>query len=275
MVTRIVGSSDTAAIPIRCVWVSTGNNPTLHQETARRVVRCRLDAEVEKPWLGRTFKISNLKDWLRENRPKMVWAVLTLIRSWCIAGQPKGHRRLGGFESYSQIVGGILAHANIEGFLHEDALVEADAEDLQTEAERWFVTRWWTEHGESQVSVPLLLELVNRDDSPVLELWGPDARVDTYSRRLGQFIRTIKGKTVKVESAEGRCAVCVRKCGDDSVTRTARYRLGLAREEAREGRAINSEQRLQIGPARAMTIAASAVIHRDLGTATEEQRKQR
>src|SRR5262249_13048439 len=151
MVTRIVGSSDTAEIPIRCVWVSTGDNPTLHQEIARRVVRCRLDAEVETPWLGRAFKIHNLKGWLRDKRPNMVRAVFTLSRSWCVAGQPKSDRPLGMFESYSQIVGGILAHAGIESFLHEDSLVEADIVDIQTEAERWFVARWWMESGESQV----------------------------------------------------------------------------------------------------------------------------
>jgi hypothetical protein len=130
MLARVVGSSDTASIPVLCVWVGTGNNPTLHQEIARRALRCRLDAGSEQPWLGRTFKIPNLKEWLPQHRGEMIWAILTLIRSWFAAGQPKGKKILGMFESYSQILGGILEHLGVLYFLGDTALVSSDGDDL-------------------------------------------------------------------------------------------------------------------------------------------------
>ena len=39
-----------ARLPIRCVWIATGNNPEFSNEMARRLVRIRLDANVERPW---------------------------------------------------------------------------------------------------------------------------------------------------------------------------------------------------------------------------------
>jgi hypothetical protein len=235
LVTRLVGSSNTAALPVMCVWVGTGNNPTLHQEIARRSIRCQLDAGVEQPWLGRTFQISNLKDWLREHRPEMVWAVLTIIRSWLVAGQPKAAKTVGMFESYCQVVGGILEHAGIEGFLGDGAFV-ASGEDLQTEAERWFITLWWARFKDSNVRVTDLLECVTQAGSPVLDLWGPSTRQEAYAKRLGWFIRGLLGKTITAQdTATGGRGETVKivKHEDHPVSRTAQYRLERLRSEGR------------------------------------------
>lgn len=242
-IARIVGSSSVAALPILCAWVSTGNNPTLHQELARRSVRCRLDAGLERPWVGRTFNISNLKEWLGSNRPRMVWAVLTIIRSWFVAGQPRAERVLGMFESYSQVIGGILKHAGIEGFLGDGAFVES-AEDLQSEAERWFATIWWSRYKGAFVHVNELVELVNQAGSPVLDLWGPETRPDSHPKRMGWFVRSLIGKTIHangtVTGGPGQ-TVKICRCGDDPVSRTARYRLDAVKDPADPGVSVISE----------------------------------
>jgi hypothetical protein len=225
MITRVVGSSSVATMPVLCVWVGTGNNPTLHQEIARRTLRCRLDAGVEQPWLREGFAISNLKEWLPVHRAEMIWAVLTIIRSWFVAGQPKADRVLGMFESYSQIIGGILRHAGINDFMTDGALVPP-TEDLQTEAEQWLVTWWWSSYGEGMVTIGNLREIVNQPGSPVLELWGPEARADSHDKRIGQFIRTILEKTYAVSGmTRPGATVRVVRCENDPVARTARYRL--------------------------------------------------
>ena len=46
---RIIGSSRVARLPVRCLWLATGNNPSLSTKIARRVVRIRLDAKVARP----------------------------------------------------------------------------------------------------------------------------------------------------------------------------------------------------------------------------------
>src|SRR5262249_7363276 len=48
---RILGVSEIARVPVRCIWIATGNNPALSSEMTRRTVRIRLDAQVDRPWL--------------------------------------------------------------------------------------------------------------------------------------------------------------------------------------------------------------------------------
>src|SRR5262249_43665831 len=93
---RVLGRSAMVRLPVRCLWVATGNNPTMSNEMARRTIRIRLDAHVEKPWLRNSegFRHPNLKEWVGEHRGELIWAVLTIVRAWLAAGQPKGDRRL-------------------------------------------------------------------------------------------------------------------------------------------------------------------------------------
>ena len=45
---RILGVSQIIVLPVRCVWVTTGNNPLLSAELTRRTIRIRLDRKVER-----------------------------------------------------------------------------------------------------------------------------------------------------------------------------------------------------------------------------------
>jgi putative DNA primase/helicase len=116
---RILGESQMVELPVRCVWIATGNNPVLSDELTRRAIRIRLDAGVEFPE-GRTgFRHPDLLGWAREHRGELVWAALVLARGWVGAGRPvpDGAPVLGGLEDWSRVLGGILGHAGIEGFL--------------------------------------------------------------------------------------------------------------------------------------------------------------
>ena len=73
---RLLGVSNVIRLPVRCVWLGTGNNVALSNEIARRTVRSRLDAKRDQPWRGRNFKHPDLRGWLRENRGELVWAAL-------------------------------------------------------------------------------------------------------------------------------------------------------------------------------------------------------
>ena len=61
---RILGASEMARLPIRCVWIATGNNPEFSNEMARRLVRIRLDAHVERPWQRAGFRHPDLMTWV-------------------------------------------------------------------------------------------------------------------------------------------------------------------------------------------------------------------
>jgi putative DNA primase/helicase len=114
---RILGKNETVSLPIRCVWTTTANNPTMSTEIARRTVRIHLDTGLELPWLRTGFRHENLRQWVDENRAFLVWAAHTLIKAWIAAGRPKPMcKSLGSYEAWSSVIGGSLENAHIQGF---------------------------------------------------------------------------------------------------------------------------------------------------------------
>ena len=71
----------------------------------------------------------------------MIAAILTLSRAWIVAGSPPPAETMASFESWAQVVGGILQVAGIEGFLKtpED---RKHFDDPQEQTEREFVAAW-------------------------------------------------------------------------------------------------------------------------------------
>jgi len=144
---RQLGQSRMLTMPNNAVWLLTGNNPKLSMELARRCVRIRIEPPEERPHLRRSFKHDPFLDWVRENRAELVRAVLILVRHWIASGKPLAPYRLGSFERWAQIMGGILDLSGILGFLGN---LEALYETADVEGETWreFVSVWWEPHGE-------------------------------------------------------------------------------------------------------------------------------
>jgi putative DNA primase/helicase len=155
---RILGLSKNATLPIRCLWLASGNNPILSHEIARRVVRIRIEAPGATPWLGRTFKHPKVEEWVSEHRGELVWAVLTLIRAWLAQGRTKGTQVLGMFDSWSHVIGGILDSAEIPGFLTNLAELY---ESSDVEVSYWgeFTAAWWDAYKGQAVGVTDLFSL--------------------------------------------------------------------------------------------------------------------
>jgi hypothetical protein len=148
---RILGESRSVELPNKVVWVATGNNPILSREIARRCIPIRIDADTEQPWLRSTksFRRPNLVEFFETNLGRLVHAALVLIQSWVAAGQPSTSHTLGSFESWAAVMGSILDHAEIPGFLQdlEDVYEIADTEneELHEFAEAWsesFESEW-------------------------------------------------------------------------------------------------------------------------------------
>lgn len=133
---RILGLSEMRTVISRAVIILTGNNIRVAGDMIRRCYRIKLDAKQARPWKRTGFKHPDLPKWVAENRGGLVWALLTLAKAWWAAGKPDSGHRLGGFDAWARIVGGVLAHAGIDGFLGNlDAMYdEADDEGPAWEA---------------------------------------------------------------------------------------------------------------------------------------------
>lgn len=185
---RLLGVSQTVRMPVVCAWIATANNPSLSQEMGRRTIRIRMDAGTERPWLRKedTFRHPKLRQWVRANRGDLIWSILALGRAWVAAGRPVAPRTLGMFESWSEVVGGVLHHVGITGFL--DNVEEFyDVADPETIANRTFVQNWWREHNMSGVTAAELLQVADGLDLGV----GGDASRKT---RLGVILRGLRDR---------------------------------------------------------------------------------
>jgi putative DNA primase/helicase len=123
----------------------------------RRSIRIRIDAEVEHPEQRHDFRHPDLLGWARANRGELVWAALTLARAWVAAGRPAGPERpLGAFESWTRVIGGILAVAGIPGLLENAAELRAASTDTTA---RDFIAAVHAEHGEAEFTSAAVVNL--------------------------------------------------------------------------------------------------------------------
>lgn len=127
---RRLGASERVDLPVRCMWVLTGNNPQFSGEVSRRCLRIRLDPHVERPEERTGFRHADLATWCRDHRGDLIVACVTLVRSWVEAGMPRSSATWGSFEEWAGVMGGIVEHLGLEGFLgnRHDFLASADEE---------------------------------------------------------------------------------------------------------------------------------------------------
>ena len=190
---RMLGTLEQVNIPVRCVWVATGNNPALSGEMVRRSVRIRLDAKVDRPWLREQFRHPALRRWAMQHRSRIVWAALVLVQAWVAEGRPDGKGSLGMFETWATVIGGILDVAGIPGFLGN---LPEFYDDADTEGVAWraFISAWWDRFEGREVGVSDLWTLANPQDGDPFDLGLADGKKDTdrsakirLGKRLGEI----------------------------------------------------------------------------------------
>ncbi len=205
---RKLGTSDTIRVPVRCAWVATGNNPALSSEISRRTVRIRLDAKEDRPWQRTGFLHPDLRAWVAESRGDLVWSALTLIRGWLAAGRPVPPElpMLGMFENWATVIGGILAHAQIPGFLGNlaDFYDASDSDGAETRA---FLSAWWGRHLDTAVGVSALWEIASAPDS-LLPLGDKGER--SQRMRLGKLLARLRDRRYQLKED---LTVCIAAAG--------------------------------------------------------------
>jgi hypothetical protein len=159
----------------------------------RRSYWIRLDAQSATPWLGREFKHQDLKGWVGENRAEIIGALLTLARAWFVAGQPapKNSPKLGSYEKWSTVIGGILETAGVSGFLGNLKSLYSFADE---EAEDWtsFLEALYADQGGKPFTTAYLVEILEADEKLLAALpeelaaeWK-DAKGTRFAKRLGK-----------------------------------------------------------------------------------------
>ncbi len=204
---RKLGASEmTAELPLFTVWYATGNNVSLKGDVIRRVIPCRLETREERPEERTDFTVrGDLIRHVRQHRPALVAAALTVLRAHAAAGWPDcGLSPLGSFEAWSVVVRSAVFWAT--GLDPCATRAELRAHDPETIARNALVEGWAGLPGSDRgLTVAEALRFIKGD--PDKE--NPDGRLARlrdclmeWSRNdelpspkvIGQRLRAIRGR---------------------------------------------------------------------------------
>lgn len=188
---RILGQSKMVQFPNTAVWLVTANNPKLSMEIARRCIRIRMEPAQERPWERTGFKHDPIREWVLQNRQELISAVLVIIQNWIVSGCPVATKTLGSFESWSRVIGGIVTHMGVPGFLQNtDEFYEAA--DSESGEWRAFVAAWQEEFQGAPVTAGQLMTLAETQE---LIPFAYAARTEHAQKiRFGRSLTNLRGR---------------------------------------------------------------------------------
>lgn len=99
---RILGSSETATIPNRTLWLASGNNLSPAGDLTRRVLITRIDPDMERPFT-RAFNLDPV-EYVKRHRLVLVRAALTVLRAYRVAAPAPAPGALASFEAWDAMV---------------------------------------------------------------------------------------------------------------------------------------------------------------------------
>jgi hypothetical protein len=190
---RVLGETKMTTLKNFSLWMLTANNPQLTMELARRSIRIRLDAKLDQPWRRKEFKHPYIEEWAKNNRMLLVKSILILVQKWISLSCPLSNNKLGSFERWSAVIGGILEVNGIGGFLEN---LEELYESSDVEGSEWrsFVIRWYAEHGTEHMNAAELYALCENYGlmSKVLGLGNASFKIT----RIRESLRVAKDRVV-------------------------------------------------------------------------------
>jgi hypothetical protein len=128
---RILGSNTVmTADPVSSMWMFTGNGLQPVGDLVKRCFWVRLDPQRSDPEKRTGFKHEELLSWVSANRPRILRALLTLVRAWVVAGEPapQGIPPFGGFDRWVRVVGGVLQSTGFVQFFRDPLQAYTDPE---------------------------------------------------------------------------------------------------------------------------------------------------
>lgn len=172
---RVLGESRAETVPNRAVTQFTGNNLETGGDTNRRVLRCRLDARIERPY-QRQFEF-NPAQVIEANRPQLVAAALTVIRGYLMTARRKGS--LASFEDWDELVRNCAlwcAQLQTEIELGDpvDSIIEADKADTTKGVVVDFLKAWHGWFGSELVTAAQVVAATDHQPS--------DSEQETWKR---------------------------------------------------------------------------------------------
>jgi hypothetical protein len=212
---RLLQQSLSLSYPIQLLPLMTSNNARVDEDLARRIVRIRMVSREEFPEDRREFKHLDVVAWVQANRPKVLSALWQAVAEWVRDGKPEPgkHLRLGSYEAFVRVVGGVLWHAGVWDWLDN---LKAAREEQSADADEWapFLEAWWQRNPGYFVGAKALYDMAD-SLGLMLEARGPGME-NAQIQRLARAVRSQRDAV--------RCGYVI-EIGKDSHTKAMMFKL--------------------------------------------------
>lgn len=183
---RLLGVSRLITAPTNCCLFATGNNLRIAGDLSARSLICRIDPRVERPE-ERVFA-RDLHAWVPAHRGELVAAALTIIRAYCIAGEPKPDvPNFARFEEWQRLCRYPLIWLGCaDPCVTRQRIERADPERQKLQV---LLQAWRDQFGEERVTVKRAIQAGANSESlqaAIDAVAGEKSHVN--ARRLGNFL---------------------------------------------------------------------------------------
>lgn len=189
---RPLGTSRKVTIINSFSTVASGNNIEFAFDIIRRVIKCSLDANMERPEL-RKFN-NNPITMIMADRGKYVAAILTIVRAYLVAGSPSRPIPLAGFEDWNDFVRAPLIWLGCDDpLLTMDKLSLADPV-RQVRAKVYSVLAAMPRNARGYTTAEIIQSAQGNPDfiETLVEVAGRDDTGAINSKSLGRWLRRSK-----------------------------------------------------------------------------------
>jgi hypothetical protein len=186
---RLLGQSRQVSVSTNALFIATGNNISIKGDMSTRILICRLDAGVESPET-RAFH-GDLRGEVRESRPALVAAGLTILRAFQVAGRPELHRLqpFGRFETWSDMVRGALVWLGEADPCLSRSFVEQ--RDMARDEHRMLLDALLSTFGVGTIFQAKDLLKGLHDDEPLREAINCICPLGPNAKRLGNYLAKV------------------------------------------------------------------------------------
>lgn len=190
---RVLGASKTVSLMNSLTVVGSGNNTECSGEIAKRAVPILLAPQTSHPELRDNFHHPDLRAHVRTNRRRILAALLGMIETWRYNDMPRGTSRMGGFEAWSETIGGIMRCSGFTLWRSNvtDWVRQADPRGLEVET---FVATWADVHGTQALTASTLVDVAEEAN-----VFGAEMEKRTTRGRctvMGKILRRLMNRPV-------------------------------------------------------------------------------
>jgi hypothetical protein len=223
---RPLGLTRWLQLPHRQIWLCTGNNLGATDELLRRSVWIRLDTGSAHPEQRSNFRHENLLEWAEENRGKIISAILTILRAWCVAGRPQAPTPvLASFDPWARTLGAVLDFAELRGFLGNR---KRFGTRMQSERPQWdsFLIAWAHRFGDTPQTTAALVEELFHEHSALRAALPVDLLDLLDSPKSGATKRLAHALRQRIDVRHGDSGLYIEQGPPDRHTKVVRWQLG-------------------------------------------------